>query len=525
MAAADAVVAEIEEALRPLDVAASSAWWDVNVSVGDETERRRVETELARSDMLADTELFAAVRAARGSANGDPLVGRQLDLLHDAFLPNQVPSGIRRRIVELEVEVEATYARHRGVVGGKPVDDNAIARILRTSGDPAERREAWEASKSVGAAVAVDVRELARLRNEAARSLGFRDWFALSLATSELDEERLFATLAHADRVTAEPFADWKARLDERLGERFGCAVADLRPWHYDDPFFQEVPVEGGIDLDPVFTGRDLVDLTRRTYAGIGLEVDPILSRSDLAPRPGKCQHAFCIDIDRVGDIRVLANVADNHYWMDTMLHELGHGVYDAGFGADLPWLLRTTHLIPTEGIAMLFGRLASDGEWLARVADMPADKAVILEDSLRASRAAALLAFSRWVLVMTTFERSLYADPDGDHDARWWELVARYQLVTPPDGRRAADWAAKIHVATAPVYYQNYLYGELVASQLAEALRRECGGIVDRPEAGRFLVERVFRPGASVRWDRLVEQATGERLTAEHFARDLAAV
>ena len=135
------------------------------------------------------------------------------------------------------------------------LNDNELRRLLGTSEDVDRRRAAWEASKTVGEVVADDVRRLARMRNEAARSLGHRDWFALSVATNELDEDLLFATLAEADAVTAEPFASLEARLDERLAERFGCAVDDLRPWHYDDPFFQEVPADGGVDLDFAFAG------------------------------------------------------------------------------------------------------------------------------------------------------------------------------------------------------------------------------------------------------------------------------
>jgi peptidyl-dipeptidase A len=95
---------------------------------------------------------------------------------------------------------------------------------------------------------------------------------------------------------------------------------------------------------------------------------------------------------------------------------------------------------------------------------------------------------------------------------------------VRRPDGRHAPDWAAKIHLTVAPVYYQNYLYGELVASQLQATLDARAGGVVDESAAGRFLVDEVFRPGASLRWDRLVERATGEPLTAAHLARELAA-
>ncbi len=519
----DAVVERAVERLRPLYHAASLSWWDANVQATEENERRRVEAELALSDALADAELFRAVEAARSNGAAGA-VRRQLDLLHASLVPQQVPEALRHRIVELEAAVESRFAQHRGEVFGRRVDDNEIKRILRESDDVPERRAAWEASKTIGAAVADDVRELARLRNEAARSLGFRDWFAVAVATSEMDETRLFETLEECDRLTADAFAAWKAETDTRLAERFGCAVDELRPWHYEDPFFQEVPSAGGVDLTDVYAGKDVVALARETYDGLGVDTGPILGRSDLLPREGKCQHAFCIDVDREGDVRVLANVEPNRYWADTMLHELGHGAYDIGFDRSLPWLLRDCHLTVTEGVAILMGRLAQDAGWLRDVAAVDPAEVEPLEAGLRAAQAAELLVFTRWVLVMTNFERALYADPEADLSAVWWELVSRYQLVTPADGRHEPDWAAKIHVACAPVYYHTYLYGNLVASQIRATLDRVAGGLVGRRDAGAFLAEQIFRPGQSVRWDRLIEQATGEPLTAAHAARDIAA-
>ena len=355
------------------------------------------------------------------------------------------------------------------------------------------------------------------------RHLGYRDWFALSVAMSEMEEERLFATLGECDAVTAEPFARWKASFDATAAARFGCGVDELRPWHYDDPFFQEVPRDGGVDLDPVLAETDVVELARRTFDGIGLPTQAILDASDLYPRPGKCQHAFCIDVDREGDVRVLANVVNDRNWADTMLHELGHGAFDLGIDRGLPWLLRGCHLTITEGIAILMGRLSQDADWLREIVGVPADRAAELDEALRATRAVELLVFTRWVLVMTNFERSLYADPESDLDARWWELVHRYQGVTPPEGRKAPDWAAKLHIACAPVYYHTYLYGQLVASQLRATIDREVGGLVGRARAGALLRERVFSPGLSLRWDRLLERATGEPLSARHMATELA--
>ena len=61
-----------------------------------------------------------------------------------------------------------------------------------------------------------------------------------------------------------------------------------------------------------------------------------------------------------------------------------------------------------------------------------------------------------------------------------------------------------------APVYYQSYLLGELLASQLDQAVRDQAGGFVGRPEAGAFLAERVFAPGATQPWRDLIASATG---------------
>ena len=282
------------------------------------------------------------------------------------MLTHQLPDELRARIVELESSVDLRFSRHRGLVGGVEVGDTEIKRILRQSDDPAERREAWEASKTVGAEVADDVRELARLRNEAARALGHRDWFALSLSTDELDEQKLIDTLAEADRVTAEPFARWKSALDERLAARFGCAVSELRPWHYADPV---LPGDAsGRRRRP----RPAVRRPGRRRACRAARSTGSGSRSTRFSRGAISTRATARTSTRSASTSTgVATSASSrtpcptHDSADTMLHELGHGVYDLGFRDDLPWLLRSTHLVATEASALLFGALS----WRARVA------------------------------------------------------------------------------------------------------------------------------------------------------------
>jgi peptidyl-dipeptidase A len=138
-------------------------------------------------------------------------------------------------------------------------------------------------------------------------------------------------------------------------------------------------------------------------------------------------------------------------------------------------------------------------------------------------------LIFCRWEQVMMRFEQAMYENPDQDLNKLWWDLVKEYQMVTPPEGRNAPDWAAKIHLAQYPAYYHNYQLGELAASQLQyyiakNILKQDKTGDVNfanRPEVGEYLKAKVFAPGASLRWDELMKYATGEPLSAKFFAEE----
>ena len=206
------------------------------------------------------------------------------------------------------------------------------------------------------------------------------------------------------------------------------------------------------------------------------------------------------------------------------MLHEFGHALYDMQVDPDLPWLLRTMHPLTTEGVAMLFGRLVRDAEWLGAVAGVGEPDLETLAPAARAGPAR-VLAHLRPLGARDDPLRTRPLRRSGGRPHR--PLVGASSSGSSssarPDGRDAPDWAAKIHVALAPVYYQNYLYGELVASQLQSTLRARAGGIVDRPQAGALLVDELFAPGLRVRWDALIEQVTGEPLTARHLAAELA--
>ncbi|MBE0534189.1 MAG: M2 family metallopeptidase [Phycisphaerae bacterium] len=520
-------VTEHVQKIKPMEKETNLAAWTAETTGRDEDFKRLTELELALRQVYADSDEFEYVKTLKETGVEDPRLNRQVQILYRAYLANQIEPDLLKQIVELGNQVSQKFNTHRGVIDGQQVTDNQIKEILKNETDSEKRMRAWQAGKQVGAVLAPDVVRLVKLRNEAARKLGFENYHTFSLTISEQNVEELDAIFARLYELTEAPFRQLKAELDVILSEIYDVPLTALRPWHYHDPFFQETPLVLNLDLDAYYQGRDVVELSRRFYAGINLPVDSVLNKSDLYERQGKSPHAFCTDIDRQGDVRILCNVKDNEKWTETMLHELGHAVYAKFYEGQMPWLLRdSAHIFTTEAIAMFFGRLSGNADWMQQMLGLTdAQRDEIAVVGAKYARLKQLI-FARWAMVMYNFEKDLYADPDQDLNSLWWSLVKKYQFVTPPDGRDAPDWASKIHIASAPCYYHNYLLGELLASQLHNHIVKnvlnlasdEGVSYVGQPRVGDYLRNNVFEVGREYHWNEMIRRATGEGLNPEYF-------
>src|SRR5262249_35830280 len=162
-------------------------------------------------------------------------------------------------------------------------------------------------------------------------------------------------------------------------------------------------------DIDKPYASADLLKLCRLFYRGIGLPIDDVIERSDLYEKEGKSPHAFCTDINREGDVRVLANVKNNEYWMGTLLHEFGHSVYSSkNIPQKLSYVLRLeSHILTTEGVAMLFEKFSKKRSWLEEMGVKVSDPKTFDETASKMLRYQ-LLIFSRWCQVMLRFEKSM---------------------------------------------------------------------------------------------------------------------
>ena len=521
------ITAHVEK-VEPLSDRANLVYWDASTTGKPEDYDKLSKLQIAIRRIHSDPQEYAFLKSVRESGRiRDAGLTRQLDKLYNAYLQNQIAPELLEKIVETDTRVQEEYNNFRGTMEGRKVTNSEIYTILTTEKDSRKRELAWKASKQVGDAIIDDFLQLVKLRNEAARKLGFDSYHTLTIVTGEQRVEELDKIFYELGELTDEPFARLKEELDRILADGYGIAPEELMPWHYHDPFFQRTPLVYDLDLDLYYKNSDVKVLAQEYYAGVGLPVDDILARSDLYDRENKYPHAFSHDLDRKGDIRILCNLQDTERWMETILHELGHAIYSKYHDQDEPWLLREpAHNFTTEAVAMFFGRMSRNAAWMQVMLDLSDDERAEVEKVSEKYLRFQQVLFARWAMVIYNFEKQLYADPDRDLNNLWWDLVEKYQFVKKPPGPADAGWASKLHFTTAPCYYHNYMLGELLASQLHHHIVHRVFKLdsdddvsyVGDKALGDYLRREVLGPGALYHWNDMIERATGEPLTPRYF-------
>src|SRR5512143_333514 len=166
--------------VEPLDKALSLAYWNFTTTGKQEYAEEVTRLQVALRKIYADRARFDRLTALMDAGPiADPLLARQALLLRHAFTGNQMDDATIEELTRREVDIESTFNTFRAELRGKQASENEIKEVLRQSDDVALRREAWEASKQIGAEVAGRLVELVELRNDIARSIGFENHFRM----------------------------------------------------------------------------------------------------------------------------------------------------------------------------------------------------------------------------------------------------------------------------------------------------------------------------------------------------------
>jgi len=521
-------ITDFVERAEPLNTHYNQTQWDAYITGKSELFDLTGKLSLQIDSIYQDKAQYNYLKDLKEkNIVSDAMLKGQLELLYKSYLAKQTNPDLNKQITEFSTKLQNTFGNFRTEVDGKKLSDNEVTQILKSSTDSEYREKVWRAQKSLGDHVAADIITLAKLRNQSARELGYDNYYKMAMDLNELDPNAVEKTFDELYELSEDPFKEIHDQIESIFAKRYNIKKEDIRAWHYENLFAQESPAIFDINLDKYFEKIDIPADAKKYFSSFNMDVTDILERSDLYEKEGKNQHAYSFNIDRKQDIRILCNIVPNMSWMETMLHELGHATYDKYLDQSLPYLLRdAANQLTTEGIAMLFGGFASNVNWMKESLSLSDKEVAKIKSTVEQNAKLSKLIFARWSMVVFNFERQMYANPEQDLNKLWWDLVEKYQFIKRPENPLGAEWATKIHIATYPVYYQNYQLGELFASQVLNHVAQNFYKDVSMKEAtfwnnsevGAYMIDKIYHPAKKLQWNEMIKEATGETLTAKYF-------
>ncbi|GEM_PF-4827047 len=546
--------------LQGLNEAAGYAQWDMVTLGGEDVSKRKPDEDenvfKQRLEKLQGDYEEAANRAQKAILNyandpnrasvivsiygdrdkiSDEFLRRQVQLAYPTFSEYNIDPALQEEIIRRTNRLVMMYGDFTPVVSGRKITDSELDQMIRQSTDPKQAIELVKAKlnignhrlKGEGATIAEEILEVVKLRNLLARKAGSPNYYSYQLTRQEINEDELVRLMGQVKEAIKPVYDRLRLKMDLACMKRYGISKEDARL-----PYFQGgVRFPGILDdvmnfsPDGYFAGKDPRPVLKETAQLIGTNANDIVDKSDLFPRPGKNPWWYLFTLKVPGDIRSFGNIDPNFQHdmgetFGTELHEvMGHGVGYSLVDPNMPDLFKNLHTIITEADAMMMEDLIYNAHWLKEV--LKFDDATVetfLTQGRQYRLAQQLVIFFHNYLLIPDFERELYRMKDDELtlsnvNKLWVQKSYEYLGIVIPDDRNEPDWTYKIHLATAPVYYQNYFLGQLVRAQDTAKINELSGekGLFS-PECGNFL--REYRAvGESYPWFELVKHMTGKDL------------
>jgi peptidyl-dipeptidase A len=406
-------------------------------------------------------------------------------------------------------------------------------------------RAMWEGWMSTAAPSKDDYAKLIALSNEGAQGLGFKDVGALWRSGYDMDPD---AFAAETDRLWAQVAPLYKnlhCYVRRKLNEKYGDAVqpnrgpirADLlgNMWGQDWSNIYDVAapksVKSSYSIDQLLKAKrfDAVKMVKQGeafYTSIGLDPLPATFwERSLIVRPKDREvvcHASAWDLDNADDIRIKMCTEVNAEDFYTVHHELGHNYYQRAY-KNQPFLFKNGandgfH----EAIGDFIGLSSVTPTYLQQIKLLNTKPAESEDLGFLMSLALQKVAFLPFGLMVDRWRWDVYSGKttEANYNQHWWELINKYQGLTPPTARptNAFDAGAKYHVP-ASVPYTRYFLAHVLQFQFQKAACDQIGwdgplnrcSIYGHTEVGAKF-NKMMQSGQSMPWPDALEAFTGTR-------------
>jgi hypothetical protein len=478
----------IERQLEPLLRGAVLADWRL---FSGRSSAGSLKWHLRRNRILSTGGLVEWANRCRGRAK-DAATARRFELL-------------ARMATEAVLEQHPTISRPRSrlqrkIAGFRPLwkgHRTARAEVrerIRKSSDREERQAAWYAENPLHLAIERPLRKLVRLRNERARSLGFRSYPEYRLSFEGFTVGALESLLESTSREVR------AANLRKREQFQDSTGLRDWYPWDsaYADELVAQLP-------EASFTGPPMLPSVVKGVRGWGFGASPLKFRVD---HHDLSAGGIELPVDPPGDVRVIVHAMSGWHFYMILFHEVGHAVHCRSVRPHPP-LVRWYEYLPgfpgfVEGIGSLFEEIARSPEWLST---RPGVGTKLANKFARTKNLAEISGLA-WLISWIGAELALYRNPDGDLNR------ARYGWLRRLGGFDAFDFpsfADPFYVET-PVYSQSYLFATLFSKQLLGTMRGELGHTLwPNPRFGPWLIQNWFRESGEFDWLPRLKETTGK--------------
>lgn len=458
------------------------------------------------TDLLSRRDYAAIVDRWAGRVK-DSTLARRLALHRRDFLLARVDPALPIQLVNLQTSIQDTVGRFRYPVREARLTRTEIQAVLDTSPDRALRESAFRARTLIGAQVRAPIVQAIGIYDRMGRQQGFANGAAAGLNNSSLEPRQVLQDLDAFERATRPAYTAMLERARRDLG------VERIEPWDL-DYWLHRQETAGGTDAWPKEAGvARLRDLMRAM--GFAYDSLPIDVKVWDVPTGG-----ITFPVRPAYEARLLTNPFPGSNFYSTLFHEYGHALNFTLMRPDLPARFLQGDETPLgEGLGETLAHFAFDHHWLEQAAGLPSARATALEG---VGKLQLLLWLRRAIATNAHVEITQYLDRTADLDSLYAASYQRFVGVTLPPG----DYVSTRETfATGPLYFQSYLYANMIAAQLREAMRAQFGveDLTREPRVAQWLTEHFFASGAAVPWPEKIRRATGRPLSADALGRYLA--
>jgi len=553
VAEAEAFIKNAEAKLLELSVAAARADWVKATYITDDTEILAAQAD--ERAIAAQVKLAKQATRFDGLKLPPDLARKMLILKVSLVLPTPADPRKSAELTEIASRMEGTYGKGKWCPPGKDkcLDIEDLTRLMATSRDPNELREAWAGWHLISRPMRKDFVRFVELSNQGARELGFKDTGALWRSKYDMPPDDYARELDRLWEQVRPLYLQLHAYVRWKLREKYGDQVvpasgpipADLlgnlwaQTWDNVYPLVAPPNGDPGYDLTKILKDRNtdalgMVRYGEHFFTSLGFDPLPqtFWERSQFTKprdRDVVC-HASAWDVDFNLDLRVKMCIDITSEYFSTIHHELGHNFYQRAY-REQPYLLRDSandgfHEAIGDTIALSITPpyLVKLG-LISQVPDPSKDLGLLMQKALEK------IAFLPFGLLIDQWRWKVFSGEitPEQYNQAWWALRLKYQGVAAPLPRSEDDFdpGAKYHVA-ANVPYTRYFLADILQFQFHRALAKTAGcteplnrcSIYDNKEAGARLT-KMLAMGQSRPWPEALEALTGQRQMDATAIRD----